>query len=884
MKRWLLCSLLCALLCAVPTRAQDPADADPQHPSTSSSTPTSTSTSTAPAPAPALAACPQSAQCAPDAVLLSALLTLETALLDGSADGQTRAALAVQQLGALKDPRAVPKLLRLSRQSAQRSVRLAALTALGELVHVEEARARLEQALLPDQPVEDAAAALPALMRAAIADGRPTPLPCPEGRKCVPDRQLLDALVGLESTSQEELAAALGRLGDLADPRALPTLWRWSYAKADDARHAALRGLAYQLDDARARKRLLEVLASDEPRELAVVVPPLASAAGDDVTDALLEARRGTRFPENRQLLEDVLKQRAPEPFAALLEEERARLAREAEEELPILDWGARGAVSGAAALAGAYGGAAASSLVADQVVPGQGCLYGCYGCGAGCASAAALGWFALGDNQLTLHDTALSLSSALWGAYAGGLIPLMVAGNDPSLDWRHVAYAAAGGQLVGLTAGVTTSLFVDVDSSDLLELHTSMVALNAAALGGLLTLASAGDVRLLYGALFAGTLAGVAAGGALAPFVDFQVHEGANLVATGAVGAGLGLLSGLTASALHPSPERVLGLTLLGGSAGLATSTALAAFDLSPGFGGSLYEVWGTGAGAALGLGLGLMLEGGTDLTSSIPPFATTTGLGAALGLTGALSTAAFPDGVPQDLGDLALQPLLVGFSLYHATALLGAAGVDPSIVVGSALAAPALTSAAITYSAPFIDNTLGDALMVAAMMGWGAWFSSMGTWSVASRTSVPPWAWVAVTAGAMDLGFAAGVGLGVLDSALDVDRLGWKVTYVTSVAAGGTLLLALPGSLLALSTNGLVQVPDVLLASSLLGAATGLATMPLIDFRIVPELWLGEHVPVELPARVELVPTVTPLMPAAALPEPSTEIPLTLGVIGRY
>src|SRR5690606_12678901 len=136
-------------------------------------------------------------------------------------------------------------------------------------VHHEEARARLEQALLPDQPVEDAAAALPALMRAALAEGRPTPLPCPSGRKCVPDRQLLEALVALESTPPEQLVVALSRLGALEDPRALPTLWRWSYAKDDAARHAALSALGRQLEDERARTRLFQVLKEDQPQELA---------------------------------------------------------------------------------------------------------------------------------------------------------------------------------------------------------------------------------------------------------------------------------------------------------------------------------------------------------------------------------------------------------------------------------------------------------------------------------------------------------------------------------------------------------------------------------------------------------------------------------------
>ena len=117
------------------------------------------------------------------------------------------------------------------------------------------------------------------------------------------------------------------------------------------------------------------------------------------------------------------------------------------------------------------------------------------------------------------------------------------------------------------------------------------------------------------------------------------------------------------------------------------------------------------------------------------------------------------------------------------------------------------------------------------------GAWVSSMGIASVAARFQVDPLVWVLGTALAMDAGFGLGVGLNFLD----VEHLGWKFVYVTAISAGTTLVVALPGLLLAAAIN-FAEPPDILLASSVLGAGIGLLTMNLIDFRIAPEIPLWE------------------------------------------
>src|SRR5690606_1643910 len=138
----------------------------------------------------------------------------------------------------------------------------------------------------------------------------------------------------------------------------------------------------------------------------------------------------------------------------------------------------------------------------------------------------------------------------------------------------------------------------------------------------------------------------------------------------------------------------------------------------------------------------------------------------GAGAGFLGALSTSFFPYGIEQDLGDLALQPLLVGFSLYHAAALalafaLSNTNVSLDYPLALALLAPAITSAALGFGAPYIDATLGGVLMIAAGMGWGAALSTMIIASFAMRApgGVAPELWILGTSLAMD----AALGLGV-------------------------------------------------------------------------------------------------------------------------
>jgi hypothetical protein len=830
-----------------------------------------------------LESCPEGAVCAPDEEVLTSLRNLERAIPGVGKKEKVLISLLVD-LALIDDPRVVTRLLRISEVRRYPALRRAAIGALGE--HTDDVRAvrRLSRTLAVDEPLEDAIPALGPLLRVAVNSDEPSPLPCESKDRCADDTSLLHALLELERAASPERPEALRDLGALRDARTLPHLWRYSYSKRTADRHAALEGLSLQAEDRRILKRLIDVLRG-EPKDARIVLPGLVEVPGDAVTTALFETRAAAGDEQWREELETALKARAPERLAEVLsaeaaaaEAERLRLLEEEARGGVMVDYGKRGAVAAAAAAAGAYGGGAASSVVADQVEQGSGTLFGCYGCAVGLPSMAAIGWFSLGDAELTLPDVGLALSGFAWGAWAGGLVPYAVAGSEMN-DARHVVYSAAAGQLIGLAAATTTAVFVDYEWSDIAEIHLLTATANTLTYGVLTSIATEGDIRVLPASLAVATVAGGVGASLASRFVEVRprdVLHGA--VATG-VGLGVGLQIGLATQPFENAPTRAAGLTVAGASLGLLSAYTLAGFDASPGYGGSLYEAWAATTGSAAGLGVGVILDWAID-DATVPDGVFTPAMGATVGLGAALSTIAFPGGVEQDAADLLAHPLIVGFSLYHVTALLAAAEAEPRLTLASALLAPSIASAAAVFSAPFISASLGDVTMAASMMGAGAWFSSMLTWSIASRAPVPPWVWVAATATAMDIGFFGGVAL----NWVDWDRLGWKVTYVTSVAGATTLVLALPGTLVALGTGGIIQVPDVLLGSSLLGVALGLGTMAFIDFRIAPEIEiLDEHIPIDIPDGVTVTPQVTALPPAPGL-EGKDAGAMTFGVGVRY
>jgi hypothetical protein len=148
----------------------------------------------------------------------------------------------------------------------------------------------------------------------------------------------------------------------------------------------------------------------------------------------------------------------------------------------------------------------------------------------------------------------------------------------------------------------------------------------------------------------------------------------------------------------------------------------------------------------------------------------------------------------------------------------------------------------------------------------------------SLRNPDAIPGWGWVLGTSLAMDVGVAAGVTLDLVE----VDQLGWRVTYVTSVAAATTLVASLPGALFAVRPDSPIKVPDVLLASSAVGAIIGLATMPLIDFRIAPDLGLGRRPgddDVSAALGLDLRPTVLALRPMR-----DEAPPMGFGVTGTF
>jgi hypothetical protein len=347
---------------------------------------------------------------------------------------------------------------------------------------------------------------------------------------------------------------------------------------------------------------------------------------------------------------------------------------------------------------------------------------------------------------------------------------------------------------------------------------------------------------------------------------------------------AGITLVGGATTGAALQSaigdehPTRIGGLTLIGAGLGAAGGLALGHFDLAPTPNGMIYEAWAAATFGVAGAGAALFADALASPTSTASTPTLVFG-GAALGVAlGAASTAFVPDGIAQDAGDLMLQPLMVGFGLYHGGALAAAAGADPRLIGASAMLTPALASAGLVYAAPHISASTGDVLMVASMMGVGAYTSSMVLLSTQARgVALDPAAFVLWTSLAMDAGIAGGV---LLDMS-GIDHVGWKTTYVLAVTAGTTLIVSLPGSLLASGSNGTVAVTDVMLGSSLLGAAIGLATLPLIDFRVAPDWGFGTRPSSEgaTTSAVSVRPGLVALMPAA-----DGEVPMGLGLTGRF
>ena len=307
---------------------------------------------------------------------------------------------------------------------------------------------------------------------------------------------------------------------------------------------------------------------------------------------------------------------------------------------------------------------------------------------------------------------------------------------------------------------------------------------------------------------------------------------------------------------------------------AGIAVGGGLGAFGHAPSAGGLVYDGWAGVVGGMLGGGVGLALDPGVQSPAYLPLALTAAGI-----VGGAATTGFFPDGLEQEPTDLILQPLFVGLALWHAAAV-PVSGLEPHESAAALLIAPALTSAGIVAASPFVSASYGDLALMTSTMAWGAWLSSTGLASAdAHGADIAPALWIVGTALAMDLGAGAGAGLAVSG----IEDVGWRTAYVTAVSAGTTLVLSLPGSLLAAGSGGTVAVPDVLLGSSLVGLGVGLLTMPLIDFRVAPDLGLdgGRHsVDVDGVTNVSMTPTVWALPPLPA----QTQMPLIAGALVRF
>ena len=809
--------------------------------------------------------------------LLAALLRLEAALqLPEGSERDISFGEAIQSIGALSDPRAVPLLVRLSHHPSV-TLRLASLNALSMFTEDARARTRLQSALESSADPAESAVALPALLVWAARHPGEGAVPCPEEGMCADDAVLLDALLRYtESPTQEERAVSVATIAGLRDPRTIPMLLRLSADAETRVRLPAVRGLAAHAAEGRVQARLLALLANGQIEDRSAAVSALGPVDDEAVTEAFFAQRRIETDAPVRTALDAELMRRAPERLEVLREEER--LAALAAENAPgAFDLGIRTLLSVGAGTSAAIGGAAASSVVADSINQGSGTCFGAWGACAGFASAAAIAWFALGDRKLGGADVALAASTGLAGGFAGLLIPPTI-GPDATRDSRHMVYATSGGALVGIASGTVAALLTRPTLNDVAEYDLTVLGANALTAGALLSIFDSTDPRPLYGSLIGATLLGSAAGGAAGYFLSLDpsalVHAGLLV----SYGLGAGLLAGGARAAFERqfNPSHITGGGLLGSALGVAAGLTLGQLKLVPSVTGMIYEGWASLAYGAFGAGTGLFIGRLTGREAEFGLVGATAG--AVLGVG---STALFSDGVAQDYGDLMLQPLFVGFGLYHAAVLTGFATQDAGYTGAAVLLAPSLASAGLVYAAPFIRAGTGDVLMVASLMGLGAYLSAMGMVSVAMRApnAIPGWGYVLGTSLAMDVGLLAGVGLDLLD----IDQLGWRTTYIAAVAAGTTLVLSLPGALFASRPDSPVKVPDVLLAATLLGTAIGFATMPFVDFRIAPDFGLGKR-PSNGPdvgnsAHLQIVPMVATFAPLRG-----HDAPVGFGLAGRF
>lgn len=808
------------------------------------------------------------AQSKADSALLAALLRVE----DTHKRRDRALLVAIADLAALGDARAVPQLLALSRVKRDVDVRHTALQALTRFPDAPGVRERLLEGMAKTASIREAALVLPGLLASsAPLDAR---VPCPEAARCGADGALVTAMLDVEAAETDKgRAAALDALTKLGDVRGVPVLWRWSRVNRPIPQAAAVRGLGHFVEVPAAHARMCELAARSGPHQAAAIAA-LTTRPYPKRTRTLLALRGRLPAGAQKAKVDAALEKLAPKALAAARLTEAAAASSQGGEVPPTgtPDDGMRGrlGLSAASAAVGAAGGAAVTSMLADQLDPGTGVCFGWYGCAVGALSAGAVSYFGQGDHAPTSDDLALTLSTGIWGGYMGALVPHLIYPGDK--DGRHHVYAGALGALLGLGTGAAFSANTAMTATDVGEVHLATIAANAVAAGTVLTLNLESDTQAMSAALIGATLVGTTGGAWASRALDIDGLDTAHIALNTLIGGVTGLQLGLATGQFYPADRagKALGWAPWGAGVGMLTGMVLAAADATPRAGGMGYELWAGVTGTALGLSAGLLTD---HFTRPGQPNLWMPLLGAAGGVVGAATTSFFPDGVTLDTGDMLLQPLIAGFAMYHTTALLGALELDASVVGASALAAPAIASGTLVALAPHLNATPGDVLMMASTMGLAAGVSSMVMWSLQERAPQHAAMWVGVTAVGMDLGLLGGAML----ANSEIEHIGWKATYLGAVTGLSTLVLALPGALLSRGTNA-VHVPDVLLGSAAIGLGIGVLTMPLVNFDLAPQ-WGSANPGIKLGA-VRVMPSIAPLQSLAG----HTETPVAAGVVGSF
>jgi hypothetical protein len=403
------------------------------------------------------------------------------------------------------------------------------------------------------------------------------------------------------------------------------------------------------------------------------------------------------------------------------------------------------------------------------------------------------------------------------WGLATGMLAGAAVLPQHA--DSRLVELSGLAGGIGGLVA---TGLLWDdqVRMGDVTLINLAGLTGSALAGGGVLLATPTGDVRPALGILAGGSVAGLVAGGLLAPQLTFSAGDRGLAALFAAHGAVAGVtIPGIVTPVQVSGTDRLAGFLLgtagglIGGSA-LAQATEYASPDVGVMFTTDFLGTLG-------GLGAGLLASRNND--ASIAPNAGAL-LGGALGLSVA---AAMARELSFSKGDLLLSAGLSGLGLWQGIGLsVGLSGTGTQVGGAALLGVGAFGLAGMAISQE-VDVPATAVAAASTGLLWGAWLSAFATGLVPDMRTRDR---MLIVLGASDAGLAL--------SAILVSPLVGVSPVKIGVASLGGLAGAVFGTLgTALATSDTNTLIIANLTGTSLGLVGGAVVASVLDLGGSPE-----------------------------------------------